>query len=144
MHKEKNKCQVELLVMLFFATIILSTSIMAQTIGVKKNIVDTSKYGETFSAPSAYDPLTKTIYLNYYDYDYKTAKMILHEIGHHIWFYGGIDTTAILADLKGEYFSHAEILELFAEQHWRYFFNDASPAFHNIFYQFYNRDESKK
>ena len=37
-----------------------------------------------------------------------------------------------------------EIMELFADQHWRYFFGDSSPAFHNIFEAFYNRDESKK
>lgn len=134
---------VELLVMIFFAGILVKP-ISGQTIEVKENIADSSKYGETFSAPSAYEPLTKIIYLNKYDYNYKLTKMILHELGHHIWFYGGIDTTAILADLVGEYFTKAEVIEMFADQHWRYFFNDASPAFRNIFYEFYNRENKSK
>lgn len=131
------------LVILFFALIMLMP-IKAQTIELRKNIVDSVKYGESFSARGAYDFNEKKILIlkDYYDYD--LMRIFLHELGHHIWHYGDIDTTAILNNLEGEYFSKVEVKELFADQHWRYFFGDASPAFHNIFEAFYNRNKSKK
>ena len=134
---------VELPVILFFALIMLMP-IKAQTIELKKNIVDSVKYGESFYVKGAYDMDKKNILIQEGYYDYDLMRIFLHELGHHIWFYGGIDTTAILNNLAGEYFSKAEVMELFADQHWKYFFGDASPAFHNIFEAFYNRDKSKK
>ena len=130
-------------VILFFALIML-VPIKAQTIELKKNIVDSVKYGEQMIVKGAYDIDAKKILIQQDYYDYTLMKIFLHELGHHIWFNGGVDTTAILNDLAGNYLTTAEVKELFAEQHWKYFFGDASPAFHNIFEAFYNRDKSKK
>ena len=142
-NKHNSAVVVDLPVILFFALIMLMP-IKAQTIEYKKNIVDSVKYGIDLTVKGAYDIQDKKILLSDDWIDAGTIKVFLHELGHHIWFNGGIDTTAILNDLAGDYFTKAEIMELFADQHYRYFFSDASPAFHNIFEAFYNRDKSKK
>lgn len=122
---------------LFFLAVALNVN--AQTIELRENIVDSVKYGQSFSIRGMYNVQDKKIMILEEYYDYNLMKIFLHELGHHIWFYGGIDTTAIFNDLAGEYFSNAEVKELFADQHWRYFFGDASPAFRYIFEAFYNR-----
>jgi len=130
---------VELPVILFFVLIMLMP-IKAQTIEYKKNIVDSIKYGVDLTVKGAYRLSESKILLDESWIDAGSIKVFLHELGHHIWFNGGIDTTAILNDLAGQYFSRVEIMELFADQHLKYFFNDCAPAFHNIFEAFYNRN----
>lgn len=134
---------VELPVILFFALIMLMP-IKAQTIEYKKNIVDSVKYGIDLTVKGAYDTQSQKILLNDSWVDAGSIRIFLHELGHHLWYNGDIDTTAILNDLAGQYFNVAEVKELFAEQHMKYFFNDCAPAFHNIFEAFYNRGKIKK
>lgn len=132
------------LVILFFAVMFSTILVSGQSIEYKKNIADSIKYGVERSVGGYYSESTNKIYLSEEWVDKTTIKILLHELGHYIWFNGRIDTVAILNDLAGEYFTDIEIMELFADQHYRYFFNDASPAFRNIFEAFYNRGKSKK
>lgn len=115
------------------------TTTFPQTIEIEKKMPDTSNFGIKLEAEGVYNPSTKIIGLseNYYDMD--AVHSFIHELGHHIWYYGGIDTTTIIFSLESSYFSHNDILELFAEQHWKYFWNQAYPAFKKIFDEFYNR-----
>lgn len=129
-------------VMLFFV-LILTTFINAQTIEYKKNIADTIKFGYEQDVKGAYNLGDATILLNKDWVDAPSIRIFLHELGHHIWFNGGIDTTAIL-NLAGDYLTRIDVMELFAEQHVKYFFNEAAPAFRNIFDAFYNRNKNKK
>ena len=132
------------LVILFFAVMSNTILVNGQGIEYKKNIADSVKYGVELAVKGAYNAQEQKILLSSDWIDAGSIKVFLHELGHHIWFNGGIDTVAILNDLAGEYFTDIEIIELFADQHYRYFFNDASPAFRNIFEAFYNRVKSKK
>lgn len=142
-NRHNSAVVVDLRVILFFALIMLMP-IKAQTIEYKKNIVDSVKYGIDLTVKGAYRPSDSKILLDEGWIDAMSIRVFLHELGHHIWYNGNIDTTAILNDLAGQYFNIAEVKELFAEQHLKYFFNDCAPAFHNIFEAFYNRDKSKK
>ena len=120
--------------------ILLVSHTYAQQIQIKDQIADTSNFGEKLHVGGCYDSDTKLITIEKYSYDKDAIHIFIHELGHHIWSYGGVDTTAILNDLKGDYFTRSEIMELFAEEHWRYFWGQANPAFKKIFDRFYNRD----
>jgi len=67
--------------------------------------------------------------------DTNTLKYFLHELGHHIWFYGDIDTTAY----KEKYSEFGNIRELFAHEHYYYFMGDAMEYSKEVFDKFYNR-----
>ena len=62
-------------------------------------------------------------------------KQFLHELGHHIWFYGGIDTIAYKEIFKGD-----NIWERFANEHYYYFLNETDYIHKKIFDDFYNRE----
>ena len=111
----------------------------SQTIEFVKSIKDTVKYGIEVEPKGAYNIGKQIIKLQENWVDARSVHVLLHELGHHLWYYGGIDTTMILLDLTGEYFNRSDVLELFAEEHWKYFFNDAAPKFKEIFDDFYNR-----
>ena len=60
----------------------------------------------------------------------------LHELGHHIWFYGGVDTAAFREDNNWYW---GDIKELFAHEHYYYFIGEAMSNNRKIFDEFYNR-----
>ena len=63
-------------------------------------------------------------------------KQFLHELGHHIWFYGGVDTT----EFKKRFYMFDNIPELFANEHYEYFVDKTCfPYSEALFDRFYNR-----
>ena len=63
-------------------------------------------------------------------------KQFLHELGHHVWFYGGVDTVAYRETFKDE-----NIWERFATEHYNYFLGETDYYNKEVFDKFYNRDK---
>jgi hypothetical protein len=62
-------------------------------------------------------------------------KQFLHELGHHIWFYGGIDTVAYKQIYKDD-----SVQERFAWEHYWYFTEQTDNYHKKIFDNFYNKE----
>lgn len=63
-------------------------------------------------------------------------KQFLHELGHHIWFYGGVDTL----EYK-KMFTDNNIWERFANEHYYYFLDETDYYHKEIFDKFYNKED---
>ncbi len=89
---------------------------------------------------AAYNITEKKIYLHWQDVE--AVNKFLHELGHHIWYYGGVDTITFKESVEVFEWTNAEIIEQFAHYHCDYWmglrWNSEADS---IFYKFYNRYE---
>ena len=121
---------------IFFMIIVFCTADNAQQIEVNP-MLGFSKGG------AAYSLSDKKIYLSWEDRE--TTEKFIHELGHHIWFYGDVDTLAFIESVKEFGWSWTTIREQFAYYHCDYWIGLRwNPEADSIFYKFYNKQPKWK
>jgi hypothetical protein len=116
----------------YLLVVLFSVIVNAQT------IVNSPQLSMT-GGSAAYSTGIKEIWLNADDKNSLAVERVLHELGHHIWFHGGVDTVAY----KNRY-NDGDVWEAFANDHVYYLLGwlNKNELNYQIFYEFYNRSNN--